>query len=168
MNTRPREFHYLLVKKQVQKLAARGYALPAQKYKKDYILSRLKTNREQHVADFRAAFDAHIKAAKEQLKRKKTFILKAIKDLGARLETATFDGTPIDVTLPQIYFNLQVPVSYVSHYDRAIEQLENCLATEIELDDAAYICFIEDNWDWKAQFETVTESYGLSKRNTTR
>lgn len=143
----------------MQQIAERGYALPAQKYNKGFVIGKLKANLEKHKKDYEVAFTGFKDLVEETAKKRKAEFLRGLKKLLAATAEATPDGKSFLAYMPSATINISAPVSHASYYERAIAQLESSNGDEIELDDAAYTCFIDDQWEWKAQFQHMSQEY---------
>lgn len=99
--------------------------------KKEELLDRLKTNREQHAKDYENA----IQAWQAELKQ----VLASI-DANKRFH------------FPQELESLRddCPESHVSEYDRAIDMFTMSTKEEVTLDSDSFNTFCRDAWGWKS------------------
>lgn len=111
------------------------------KVKKAELLGKLKANRANHSAQFD-------KAAKGYRKR-------VIEALTSRLKEAR------NGKLPQLIFNLPMPVDQTKAYDRAIGMLELSVDDVIELEEHDYQQYVLDEWSWSAQ-TTASNSFYIA------
>lgn len=114
------------------------------KVKKAELLSKLRANRATHSAQFD-------RAAKGYRKR-------VIAELTSRLKDARAGK------LPQLFFNLPMPVDQTKAYDRAIGMLELSVDDVIELEEHDYQQYVLDEWSWSAQ-TTATNSFYVGAAN---
>jgi hypothetical protein len=107
--------------------------------KRDELLKRLRQNREKH--------QSVVKEAREG------YVTKAKKLLADRMDKLA-SGKIVSLS-----FELQLPVSYVGSYDRAITAFEMHTGETIELsvDDVNH--YIADAWSWKSSFITSNAVY---------
>lgn len=65
----------------------------------------------------------------------------------------------------QIRRNVQLvePQDHTRDYSRVIAMLEMCVNEEVKISEAEFGQYVLDDWGWKAQFATSTQSY-LNKR----
>ena len=109
---------------------------------KDYLLTVLKRNRDQHVNTYEQAMAAwHSK------------IIEILEDELRKVEN---DNT----YMPNVY--LPQPFSSKDSYDSAISLLEASLDTEFVLDRKEFNQYVMDNWSWTDNF-TTTVSGCLTK-----
>jgi hypothetical protein len=111
---------------------------------KEELLEKLRTNRDQHVKDFKEAVIEYRKAALKEL----TEMVKQAKSKGTKITRA--------IVAPE-------PVSYESSYTTAIRMLEMSVDEEIELDQEDFAKYVEDNWQWRGAFAANTLSYKNSR-----
>ena len=57
--------------------------------------------------------------------------------------------------------SLQLPVQYLSDYDRATKMLEMSVDDEIDLEDHEFRQLVLDEWGWKDHFVGSTMSYSV-------
>lgn len=99
------------------------------KVKRDELLMKVKTNREEHRNLF--------------LKAQEGYRKQVIKELDQMLADAR-DGKPIRRSV-----NLAEPMDHTQDYDRVIAMLEMSVDLEIEIDSVEFDQYVLDNWDWK-------------------
>lgn len=103
------------------------------------LLETLKTNLEQHKKDFKEAMVGYRLAVIEELTEK----LKKAKD-GEEIE-------------PQS--ECERPVSHAKDYERVISMLRWSVGETVVLDEREFSCYVEDDWQWKANFNEVNRTY---------
>lgn len=113
------------------------------KVKKSELVQRLKANRSKHTTQFDAA-------AKGYRKR-------VIEVLTERLKQARSGK------LPQLMFNLPMPVDQTKAYDRAIGMLELSVDDIIELEEHDYQQYVLDEWNWSAATTASNTFYTTSR-----
>lgn len=109
--------------------------------KKDEILAKLKTNRDQHAQLVKEAREGYVAKAQEELSKK----------LGLLKEGK----------LVALSFTLKVPKDFTTVYNTTIGMLEAHTKDEIDLTADEYRHLIEDNWDWTRDF--IASNVGYSK-----
>ena len=111
---------------------------------KDFLLEKLRANRESHTSIYKEAFDKWheqiVDVLKEELK-------KVEEDKGY---------------YPTIY--VPQPSNHTKDYDRTIAQLEASLDSEFLLSSSEFAKYVQDEWDWKDSF-TTTVSGCLNYKN---
>ena len=108
-------------------------------FSKCFLGQRLRENRAKHEEIYNEAVLGYQKSALEKL---------------AEL-TAKLTNNPLE----RIYFNLAYPTNHLKDYDRVIMMFDQCIETEIELDQQDYSRYIQDNWEWTATFLTSNSGY---------
>lgn len=116
------------------------------KVNKDELLKILIANREAHNGIFLQAQQGYREAC--------------IKELDAMLEEARA-GKRIRRALKLIE-----PTDQTKEYDASIAMLKMSVEEVIELDESDFRCFVLDEWGWKGQWTTVTQSYVSSGAGT--
>lgn len=110
-------------------------------YKREVVLERLKTNREEHIREVKEAWDGYWTTAMDMLE-------KQIQRIEAR--------KPIDQDAIRA---VPEPPDYTKDYDMAIEQLEAAFGDLITLDDGEFKRFMLNEWSWRPQFQAQTANY---------
>jgi len=99
---------------------------------KDFLLDKLKTNRDNHRKLFEEALEgwheAVLEALNEQIER-----VKADKKYNPS-------------------WHLPMPSDHTKEYDRIIEMMEASLDKEFELSSIEFNCYVRDEWGWKTDF----------------
>ena len=113
-------------------------------FEKFKVIEKLKENRKKHVANYESAKIKFKERAEEQAKA----IVESVR---------SFDFSD-DLTLKKT-IDLPIPVSYEEEYDRAIMALEMCKDTEIVMGNDDVQRYLMDKWEWRRNFESVTNSY---------
>lgn len=112
------------------------------KVKKDTLVNTLKDNMVTHVADYELAWEAYHKAVIANA----TNLLERAKNVKK--------GRPV-----QLYINLEMPVNHEDDYVRTIEMCEWEVADEVDLSEAEFRQFVQDEWSWKGQFTASNVQY---------
>lgn len=107
--------------------------------KKDDVLTRLKSNREEHKKIVVEARDGYLKKARAALEER-------MKDLSSG-------------KLVSLFFALAPPQDHTRVYDVTIEMLSLHTGAEIELDAEQVRNLMMDEWDWSQQFLTSNSAY---------
>jgi hypothetical protein len=107
--------------------------------KKEELLERVRSNRNNHRAIFERAVEVYRERALAELEQ-------WVEDLK--------NGRKIRRSL-----SLVEPVDYTKEYDRVITMLEMSIDDEIELTAQDFARFVMDDWEWKETFRTSTASY---------
>lgn len=106
---------------------------------KDYLLEKLRQNRNEHRRLFEDALDGWHKEVLAELQR--------------MMKRAKADKHY------QPRWCLPVPQDHTQEYDHIIALLEASLDTEFELSSLEFAQFVQDDWGWKADFLRSTASY---------
>lgn len=99
------------------------------KVKREWLLERLRENRERHQIAYAEALEGYRETAQKMLQTKLD-----------KFKTKSY-AKPINI-------NLSTPDDYTSVYDTVIGMLANNLDNEIVLQADEYRMFAEDEWDW--------------------
>lgn len=109
---------------------------------REQLLEILRENQKKHLLDYEASVldfkSAVLKLAQANVKLAKT---------GALDEIAKMKRVPT------------APVSYAESYSRAIRMLELSVDDIIELDDAKFAQLVQDEWQWKHEFQVASALY---------
>ncbi len=108
-------------------------------FKKDDILEKLRTNREEHLNIMQ-------EAQKGYRERWREMLVVQLADLNA--------GKPVAAGL-----HLAIPENHVDDFDRAIEMFEMTTDGEITLDDGAFQSFVRNKWEWHRHFLAANLEY---------
>lgn len=111
---------------------------------KAQLLATLKENRKKHVKEFKEAKANYLKiVAKELAKRLK------------KVES----GKKFHLNFTGLY----EPQSHTEDFDRAIGMVEWEQADSIKLSQEDFTRYIQDDWEWKAHFRRMSETYATGK-----
>jgi len=113
-------------------MMAHDSALKTVKVKKKKLLTKLRENRAKHAHDYEEAVEEYWKALHKELGE---LVEKAGKRKGWQYE-----------------IKADPPKDYTKEYDDAIELLEWEIADEVDLSNADFKRFIQDEWGWKKAF----------------
>lgn len=103
------------------------------------LLTKLKENREKHVAEFNAAVGAYQQAMIDKLQD----VLKQVKK--GKVE--------------ELHVRLPKPTSYEDSYTDIIEMLEMSVDKTINLDRSSFKSYVKDEWGWSSGFKSLTGAY---------
>ena len=118
------------------------------KLSKEWLLTKLKENREKHERDYVDAVAGWRTETKE-----------AMYDA---LDTLTKGVSTSDV---QLHFD-SCPTSHLKEYDRVIMMVDNHLEHEITLDQHEFQMYVMDDWEWKMRWEANNTKYVSATRGT--
>ena len=116
---------------------------------KETLLTKLRTNRETHIAAFQEARSGWLDAAQDALRAKASEIAKL--PSGADLPNI-FDGAIAELSN-------DTPISHVRDYDRAIAMLEIHTEENIALSAEDVGRYVLDQWNWSESFFGATSKY---------
>jgi len=131
------------------------------------LLDKLRLNREQHIADYRAAVTGY----KQELTAKLNAAFKdAVTQMGvrqrteiARIEALQDDAIPRQaakyLVSDAIVINMPVPKSYEPMYNLAIDIAELDVRDTLELTLTEFNAWMRDVWDWSDEFANTTKLY---------
>lgn len=60
------------------------------------------------------------------------------------------------------FFDIEAPKDHTEEYDQAIKMLEWSIDKNITLDRRSFINFVLDDWGWKQDFLSISQSYSTS------
>lgn len=103
-------------------------------------LEIIKRNRETHEAEYKEADEAYPDKVK-------TFY----REMHELAEADDFKAA--GKKRERAYSELKRPECHLDDYDRAINMLEHHVEDRVELTEQEYAEFIEDDWDWRGEFE---------------
>jgi len=103
------------------------------------LIKALQANRENHRAEFEKALDGFEKTAVEILKARLAEAKKGIKRA--------------------ISVNLPMPEDHTRDYDRRIRMYEMDIEDNVELTEAEFAQYVQDDWGWKQQWTTSNTAY---------
>lgn len=106
---------------------------------REWLLAKLKENRDEHTEMFREAQAGYISTALARLKR-------ASERLSA--------GEAVELN-----FRLTVPTDHTAEYTTVIGMIENHTEPKIELSADEYRMFVEDQWDWSENWFASNRGY---------
>jgi hypothetical protein len=131
------------------------------------LIETLKTNREKHGRDYKAALDGYKEMAQAELK-------KAYDRAKVKLEERYTDGmTKLDrfdpadpsnfgdsmTLIDAFHIQLKVPRNFTNKYDAAIDMAEWDVRETLELTHAEFQCFVRDVWQWSNEFHFINKTY---------
>lgn len=106
------------------------------------LLTKLKTNLEEHKTIFIEAQEGYKKAFETELKKKLSKL--------------------VEGDIPSPGSRLSIPHSYAKDYEDAIEMLTFTSDAEVTLDQSLFNAYVLDEWDWQTNFLTSNSSYSVS------
>lgn len=108
-------------------------------FPKDKVLEIIKTNRENHIA-----------IADEAKENHKAALIEKLEDM--------LDQAKIGEHVER-HIGLVEPADYREEYDRAISMLELTNADVLTLDSEDYARYVQDDWEWKRNFQASNAGY---------
>ena len=139
------------------------------KVRKDELIEKLRSNREVHAADYKAACEGYAGQLIEKVKAacRKTFIAldSREKELIGHIESQRFSELG-SYTITISYgaeVELRKPEDHTYDYDVALKMAEMEVEDIIELNQAEFQQFVMDDWAWKEEFNLTNRSYGVFK-----
>lgn len=117
---------------------------------KDQLLETLKSNRDKHskeVAELREDYRKQIVAAGEEY-------LTKVKKHSEKDKIERWNQSPEFIPWPE---------DHTDEYDRAIEMLRWHTGSEIDLTEAEFSQFVQDDWEWRTKFEVSKSSLVSNK-----
>lgn len=135
------------------------------------LIETLKSNQTSHVAKFNESLSGYVIKAREmmassyadEMAAAQRRYLKSIADIDA------FDATKPE-KMPStwrvcdpVIISIPVPRNYTDMYRTAIDMMEWDTRDVIELTYAEFQCFVQDEWDWKAEFDQITSRYTMER-----
>ena len=109
------------------------------KMKKERLLEEISANRDNHRKIFLEAIDGFKIQAVEVLEQKIEMLKKGKKT--------------------ELYVRMPEPEDHTRDYDRVIAMISENLLGEIELTEAEFAQYVLDDWQWKNEFLSVSNSY---------
>jgi hypothetical protein len=127
----------------------RGMKMRKVKVKRDELLERVKTNRENHIAEYEEAVIGYKEKAKLEIEKAMGRLAKRVDELE--------EGEVL--ILSSVHFNLEVPRNHEKDYDQVIQMLEMSVDDELEIMTDEFACYVMDDWTWKEDFVNVSNQY---------
>lgn len=127
---------------------------------KNELLTILKANRTNHMAQFEEAKAAYIEALSAALR-------KVSDELLLRSKSVLRDDKPLSrdhKIIPSDVQALPIPEEHSDDFDRAIRMIELNTEGSIMLDEEEFRELVLDEWHWKSTFASNTLSYTGGKR----
>lgn len=121
------------------------------KLKRDDLLTKLKENREKHVAEYRVALAGYRAQAI-------TAVHRTCDNLMAKLNQLQLGDA---VPLPPITFDLELPENHERDYDQVITMVAMSVDDVLTLRSDEFACYVMDRWDWKDRFRITSTKYGF-------
>lgn len=109
---------------------------------KEQLIATLVANKVTHEADWEIAWEA--------------FREKAMKNCGKIIES--LKKAPKGGVV-ELYVGLQPPENHSDDYKRALEMCEWERSDYVTLTEGEFKCYVQDQWGWKAGFETSNAFY---------
>jgi molybdopterin-guanine dinucleotide biosynthesis protein len=132
------------------------------------LLKTLIENKERHIQDYEVAVEGYkrhllqkIQTAYEDTKKIIDNKYKKFVDLAEALESVEEIEKQNDffVFTDRIVIDMRVPRCYSKEYDAAIAIANWDVRDTLELTHAEFTCFVRDLWDWKMEFNTISQLY---------
>jgi len=139
--------------------------------RREQLLAKLKENREKHAATYAENVRGYKARVAEKLQqayeKAKQQLDKAYSNQQAKLATLDLDDPDTYLRdsielVPRVTVELPVPRNFTAAYDTAIAQTEWEARETVELTAAQFRCFVQDIWDWSADFIKVSKMYSRS------
>lgn len=135
------------------------------------LLETLKANRQSHFEKYHEAVAGYKEMAEQKLRESfKETMEAAVAKLDQTVAAIRkFDPEKPSKTqgrwtvLNEITVSIPVPTCHVDLYDKAINMMEWDTRDEIDLPYPQFCCFVQDDWDWKTEFESIAATYSKSK-----
>lgn len=135
------------------------------------LIAKLKANQSLHIEKFNTAVAGYVFAAEEQLQQA---FDEAMLDARRRFEDIKGKLNRFDPERPNkmpsawsvcsgVSLSIPVPANFSEMYGTAIEMMEWDTRAEVELTYAEFQCFVQDEWDWKTEFEAITARYSTPR-----
>lgn len=132
-----------------QTFAMHGWDNREVRVHKQQLLSILKNNRENHIAEYQKALAGYKDAALEK-------ISEITDDLHSKVNLLR-DGRMI--TTLHVSFTLPAPESHEKSYDQIIKMTEMSVDDIITLTAGQFGCFVMDDWEWKETWSMSNAGY---------
>lgn len=131
------------------------------------LIQTLIANKEQHVKDYNEAMAGYksqlLKRIDEAFEKAKMSINASYIKIKEKVSNFTDEDilkqSDSFVIFNEICVDMQVPRCYDKEYQAAIDLASWDVNDTIELSYAEFVCFVKDEWDWKADFAQVTNFY---------
>lgn len=107
--------------------------------RKEALREIVAANREMHRDVFLQALDGF----KNQLEENLRYKIKALEE----------------GKIPELRIALVQPEDHTKDYDRILRMIDMEVGDEIEITQGDFARYVEDDWDWKAQFVNVSNTY---------
>lgn len=108
--------------------------------KKEVLLTTMKENLGAHKAEVLELLALRIDKAEKYFKNQVSLMLSGVWE-------------------PEVEVNFPIPTNNSAAYEKAIKMVEMDIREEIELTGDQFDKLIQDNWDWKSNFLTVSGMY---------
>lgn len=109
------------------------------KMEKENLLKKIRANKEKHRGIFLEAIEGYRK--------------KAIGILEERINNLKANKSI------NLYISLPEPEDHTKDYDRVIAMISENLFEEIELDETEFAQYVLDDWKWKREFLSISNTY---------
>jgi hypothetical protein len=119
------------------------------KVKRLELLLAVRENRGKHISEYEEAVEGYKQAALDAVDKAMVKLRRRVEELEAG------EVLVLDV----VTFNLLVPRNHKQDYDQAIRMLEMSVDEELTIRADEFACYVMDDWDWKADFLNVSNTY---------
>lgn len=110
------------------------------------LLAIVKANREKHLSAWAVSVEGWIKETAERLAEEALVFQDAVdNNYPLCVELSRFDSKPVD---------------HLRDYDRLIKMIELTDETHIELTEVEFDQYVNDEWNWKREFNLSNSKYG--------
>lgn len=137
------------------------------RYKVDRLktLETVRTNKAKHVGAYRDACEGYKLEVAEKTAAFAAEYAAALAEAVAKVQAA---DKPVNFYVDSKFVSpgLKVPVSYAEKYDWAETVLSTQVDDVIEITNAEMRCWVQDKWDWTANFHMSNVGYAIKYRET--
>ena len=131
------------------------------------LLSTLLENLENHTKDYKEAMAGYKSVLLSKIDQAFADAKIKLADKHAKTKAKVSKFNDQDIAKQSDYFQLveqigvemPVPTSYEKEYRAAIDIAKWDVNDTLELTNAEFTCFVRDEWDWKFDFNNVSEMY---------
>ena len=125
-----------------------NYLLMDTEVEKAFLIAKIMGNFKKHEEDFSAARKGFFMETQEQIEALQ-------KDM---------EENPDSFKIPKSLIKLSRPKSHAKTYQRAIDMLTANVNDTIELTGDQYAAFVDDDWEWRKQWDVSNSDYIVKSR----
>jgi hypothetical protein len=122
---------------------------------KEFLLGKLRENRVIHEKSYYEILEARQKKILEDLEALRPKFEEQLKE---RLDKSAEDAEYTPTTISLSVYSLK-PENHTKDYDKVITLLDASLDAEFELSSSEFNQYVNDDWEWKTGFITVSGCY---------